>query len=80
MNRETYNQKIATKPNQKKEDLLCMLDSCDSCINFRIRNKMPLPELKKNVWQTYHRYIDPSIKPAGYKRKQLFTPNLNINK
>lgn len=71
MNRETYNQRLATKPNPQKESGLCTLDSCDSCINFRIRNKMPLPDLKKNCWPTYHRYIDPSIKPTGYKRKEL---------
>ena len=71
MNREEYNKNLATKPNKYKESMLCGLDSCDSCINYRIRNKMPLPELKKSCWATYHRYIDPSIKPTGYKRKEL---------
>jgi hypothetical protein len=59
---------------EQKEALLCNLDSCDVCINYRIRNKMPMPILKRDHdWKPYHRYIDPSIKPSGYVRKELLS-------
>lgn len=35
----------------KKEDGLCTWDFCTSCINYRIKNKLPIPKLKS------HKYI-----------------------
>lgn len=71
MTREEYNETLGTKINDKLEEQLCSWNFCDTCINLRIRNKMPIPVLKEGEWPQYHRYIDPSIKPSGFIRKDL---------
>lgn len=73
MTREEYNKTLGKKENKKLEEQLCSWNFCESCINLRIRNKMPIPVLKEGEWKPYHRYIDPSIKPTGYKRKNFLT-------
>ena len=69
MTREQYNATYATRPKPEVEEHLCSLDCCSTCIDYRIRHKMPLPTLKKTVWPTDVRYITPSIIRAnGYDR------------
>lgn len=58
MTRESYNHARIEKPEIELE--LCTWDFCKTCIDFRIRHRMKLPELRnKEGYQTYFRYINP---------------------